>query len=143
MLNNTTMSAAENKRLMQEIFARVAVGDGSLFVEHLADDVVMRVSGQNSWSQTFTGKQSVLRDLFGVVRERTSGVRKTIPLRFVADDDVVVIEARGEMTSRTGVPYNNEYCLIYRLREGKIVEITEYNDSALCERVLGTFTASE
>jgi len=82
-------------------------------------------------------------DLFGVVRERTSGVRKTIPLRFVADDDVVVIEARGEMTSRTGVPYNNEYCLIYRLRDGKIVEITEYNDSVLCERVLGPFSASE
>jgi len=137
------MSAAENKRLMQAIFARVAVGDGTLFVEHLADDVVMRVSGQNSWSRTFTGKQSVLRDLFGVVRERTSGVRKTIPLRFVADDDIVVIEARGEMTSKTGVPYNNEYCLIYRLREGKIVEITEYNDSVLCERVLGSFSASE
>jgi uncharacterized protein len=136
------MSAAQNKQLLQEIFSRVAVGDGSLFVEHLADDVVMRVSGQNSWSRTFTGKQSVLRDLFGVVRERTIGTRKTIPLRFIADGDVVVIEARGEMTAKTGVPYNNEYCLIYRLREGKIVEITEYNDSALCERVLGAFTAS-
>jgi hypothetical protein len=136
------MSAAQNKQLMQEIFARVAVGDGSLFVEHLAEDVVMRVSGQNSWSRTFTGKQSVLRDLFGVVRERTSGTRKTIPLRFIADGDVVVIEARGEMTAKSGVPYNNEYCLIYRLRDGKIVEITEYNDSALCERVLGIFTAS-
>jgi ketosteroid isomerase-like protein len=54
-----------------------------------------------------------------------------------------VVEGRGEMTSKTGVPYNNEYCLIYRLREGKIVEITEYNDSALCERVLGPFSASE
>jgi ketosteroid isomerase-like protein len=73
---------------MQEIFARVAVGDGSLFVEHLADDVVMRVSGQYSWSRTFTGKQSVLRDLFGVVRERTTGTRKTIPLRFIADGDL-------------------------------------------------------
>ena len=134
------MSAVENKRLMQQIFARVAVGDGSLFVEHLADDVVMRVSGQNSWSRTFTGKQSVLRDLFGIVRERTTGTRKTIPLRFVAEGDIVVIEARGEMTSKTGVPYNNEYCLIYRLRDGKIVEITEYNDSVLCERVLGSFS---
>jgi len=133
------MSAAENKRLLQQIFERVAAGDGALFVEHLADDVVMRVSGQNSWSRTFTGKQSVLRDLFGVVRERTTGTRKTIPLRFIADGDVVVIEARGEMTAKTGVPYNNEYCLIYRLRDGKIVEITEYNDSALCERVLGPF----
>jgi len=136
------MSAAANKQLMQEIFARVAVGDGALFVEHLADDVVLRVSGQYSWSRTFKGKESVLRDLFGVVRERTTGVRKTIPLRFIADGDLVVVEGRGEMTAKTGVPYNNEYCLIYRLREGKIVEITEYNDSALCERVLGPFTAS-
>lgn len=135
------MSSAENKQLMQEIFARVAVGDGSLFVEHLADDVVMRVSGQYSWSRTFTGKQSVLRDLFGVVRERTTGTRKTIPLRFIADGEHVVVEARGEMTSKTGVPYNNEYCLIYRLRGGKIVEITEYQDSTLCERVLGPFSA--
>ena len=136
------MSAAANKQLMQEIFARVAVGDGALFVEHLADDVVLRVSGQYSWSRTFKGKESVLRDLFGVVRERTTGVRKTIPLRFIADGDLVVVEGRGEKTAKTGVPYNNEYCLIYRLREGKIVEITEYNDTALCERVLGPFTAS-
>lgn len=134
------MSAEENKRLMQEIFARVAVGDGSLFVEHLADDVVMRVSGQYSWSRTFTGKQSVLRDLFGTVRERTTGTRKTIPLRFIADGDLVVVEARGEMTSKQGVPYNNEYCLIYRLRDRKIVEFTEYQDSTLCERVLGPFS---
>jgi len=141
-MDNTTMSAAANKQLMQEIFARVAVGDGALFVEHLADDVVLRVSGQYSWSRTFKGKESVLRDLFGVVRERTTGVRKTIPLRFIADGDLVVVEGRGEMIAKTGVPYNNEYCLIYRLREGKIVEITEYNDSALCERVLGPFTAS-
>ena len=133
------MSAAENKQLMQEIFARVAEGDGSLFVEHLADDVVIRVSGQYSWSQTFTGKEAVLRNLYGVVRERTTGLRKTIPLRFIADGDIVVIEARGEMTSKTGMPYNNEYCLIYRLRDRKIVEMTEYQDSTLCERVLGPY----
>ena len=100
------MSSADNKQLMQEIFAGVAVGDGALFVEHLADDVV-----------------------------------KTIPLRFIADGDLVVIEARGEMTSKAGVPYNNEYCMIYRLHQGKIVEITEYNDSLLCERVLGPLSA--
>jgi uncharacterized protein len=133
------VSAEENKQLMQEIFARVAEGDGSLFVEHLADDVVIRVSGQYSWSQTFTGKEAVLRNLYGVVRERTTGLRKTIPLRFIADGDIVVIEARGEMTAKTGMPYNNEYCLIYRLRDRKIVEMTEYQDSTLCERVLGPY----
>jgi uncharacterized protein len=137
------VSAAENKQLMQEIFARVADGDGSLFVAHLADDVVVRVSGQYSWSQTFKGKEAVLRDLYGVVRERTTGLRKTIPLRFIADGDIVVIEARGEMMSKDGVPYNNEYCLIYRLRDRKIVEMTEYQDSTLCERVLGPYPRDE
>ncbi len=137
------MSAAENKQLMQEIFARVAEGDGSLFVAHLADDVVIRVSGQYSWSQTFQGKEAALRDLYGVVRERTTGVRKTIPLRFIADGDTVVIEARGEMMSKAGVPYNNEYCLIYRLRDRKIVEMTEYQDSTLCERVLGPYPRAD
>jgi len=137
------VSAAENKQLMQEIFARVAEGDGSLFVAHLADDAVIRVSGQYSWSRTFKGKEAALRDLYGVVRERTTGQRKTIPLRFIADGDVVVIEARGEMMSKAGVPYNNEYCLIYRLRDRKIVEMTEYQDSTLCERVLGPYPRDE
>jgi ketosteroid isomerase-like protein len=45
------------------------------------------------------------------------------------------------MISKTGVPYNNEYCLIYRLRNRKIVEMTEYQDSTLCERVLGPYRA--
>jgi hypothetical protein len=37
------------------------------------------------------------------------------------------------------VRYDNQYCLLYRLRDGKIVEIREYNDSILCERVLGPY----
>ncbi len=124
---------------MQEIFEKIAVGDGSLFVEHLAENVTMRVSGQYSWSRTFNGKQSVLRDLFGHVRARTREPRKTIPLRFIADGDCVVVEARGDMVTQEGVRYDNDYCLIYRLKDHKIVEITEYQDSALCERVLGKF----
>jgi hypothetical protein len=46
------------------------------------------------------------------------------------------------MVTKAGVRYDNDYCLIYRLANGKIVEIREYLDSALCERVLGKFPAS-
>jgi ketosteroid isomerase-like protein len=41
------------------------------------------------------------------------------------------------MQHRSGERYDNHYCLLYRLREGRIVEIREYQDSALGERVLG------
>jgi ketosteroid isomerase-like protein len=47
------------------------------------------------------------------------------------------------MMSKAGVPYNNEYCLIYRLRDRKIVEMTEYQDSTLCERVLGPYPRAD
>jgi ketosteroid isomerase-like protein len=47
-------------------------------------------------------------------------------------------EAHG---TKAGVRYENEYRLVYRLERGKIVEIREYCDSALCEAVLGVFPA--
>ena len=65
----------------------------------------------------------------------------TIAAIRIAEGDTVVIEARAEMMSKAGAPYNNEYCLFYRLRDRKIVEMTEYQDSTLCERVLGPYRA--
>jgi len=133
------MNAAANKQLVQDIFDKVAVGDSSLFVASLADNVTMRVTGRNSWSRTFQGKHSLLRELYGYLNTLTQKPRKTLPLRFFADDDHVVLEARGDMATKSGAPYENEYCLIFRLVDGKIVEMREYMDSALCERVLGNY----
>jgi uncharacterized protein len=62
------MSAAANKKLMENIFARIREGDRSLFAASLADDVTMTVTGQYSWSQTFRGREAVLRDLYCYVR---------------------------------------------------------------------------
>lgn len=133
------MSAVENKKLMQDIFAAVAVGNRAMFLESLADDVTMRVTGQNSWSQTFKGKASLVRDLYGYLNTLLAVGRRTIAHRFIADGDHVVVEARGEMMTKAGVRYDNEYCLVYRLECGKIVEIREYCDSALCQAVLGAY----
>lgn len=59
------MSSEENKNLMKQIFADIENGSGALFAATLADDVVMSVTGQYSWSRTFVGKETVLRDLYG------------------------------------------------------------------------------
>ena len=134
------MSAAANKKLMESIFAGAAAGDRTLFADALADDVTMTVTGQYSWSQTFHGKESVLRDLHGYVQSLLRH-RRTVPFRFIADDEWVVVEARGDMETKAGVRYDNYYCLLYRIAGGKIREIREYQDSTLCERVLGPFPA--
>jgi ketosteroid isomerase-like protein len=130
-----------NKQLMRAIFAEIANGSGALFAATLADDVVMRVTGQYSWSRSFTGKEAVMRDLYAYVRSLVEPGSRTLPLHIFADGDHVIVEARGAMTTRAGQAYNNEYCLIYRFSGGRIVEMREYCDSALCESRLGLFPA--
>jgi ketosteroid isomerase-like protein len=142
------MSAAANKNLMQEIFAAAgnpdpAVRDRSLFAASLADDAKWVVTGQYSWSRTFTGKQSILDDLHGHVRSRLVERARTIAHRFIADGDHVVVEARGDNLTKAGVPYDNDYCLVFRLENGKIKEVREYCDSVLTEKALGSFPESE
>jgi uncharacterized protein len=136
------MSAAANKKLMETIFVGAATGDRALYVDSLADDVTMTVTGQYSWSRTFHGKESVLRDLYGYVASLLKQ-RRTVPIRLIADDEWVAVEARGDMVTNAGERYDNHYCLIYRIENGKIREIREYQDSTLCERVLGKFPAPD
>jgi ketosteroid isomerase-like protein len=142
------MSAAANKKLMQEIFAAAAnpdpaVRDRALFITSLADDAKWTVTGQYSWSRTFTGKPSILNDLHGHVRSLLVERTRTIAHRFIADGDHVVVEAKGDNVTRTGVRYDNDYCLVFRLEDGKIKEIREYCDSVLTEKALGRFSESE
>jgi len=136
------MSAAENKKLIEKIYAGTASRDGALFVQSLADDASWCVTGQNKWSRTFKGKQSVLNDLQGHFQSLLVERSRTVAHRFIADGDWVVVEARGDNMTKTGVRYGNEYCMVFRLTNGKIVEIREYCDSALVERALKDFPAS-
>jgi len=136
------MKAATNKQLMQELLAKAAAGDRRPYVDAIADDVTMTITGQYSWSQTFRGKEALLRNLYGHLASLLADGRRTIPLRFIAEGDHVVVQGKGEMRTKAGQPYNNDYCLVYRLREGRIVEIREYCDSALTEAVLGPFPRS-
>src|SRR5712671_7735664 len=140
------MSGPENKKLIEEFFAAAgnldpAARDRALFVASLADDAKWVVTGQYSWSRTFTGKQSILNDLHGHVRSLLVERARTIAHRFIADGDCVVVEARGDNVTKAGVRYDNQYCMVWRIEGGKIKEIKEYCDSALVERVLGPFPA--
>jgi ketosteroid isomerase-like protein len=142
----TAMSAAANKKLMQDIFAAAAdpdpaVRDRALFIASLADDARWIVTGQYSWSRTFSGREQIINDLHGHVRSRLAERTRTVAERFIADGDVVVVEAKGDNVTKEGVRYDNDYCLVFRLEDGRIKEIREYCDSILTEKALGPFPA--
>lgn len=138
---------ASNKKLIEQIFAAAgdadpAARDRALFIASLADDATWTVTGQYSWSRTFTGKQSILNDLHGHVRTRLVERTRTIAHRFIADGDHVVVEAKGDNVTQEGMRYDNDYCLVFRLAGGRIREIREYCDSVLTEKALGKFPAT-
>jgi ketosteroid isomerase-like protein len=138
------MSAAANKKLMQEIFAASGstdpeVRDRALFLASLAEDATWTVTGQYSWSRTFTGKQSIMNDLHAHVRSLLVERVRTIAHRFIADGDHVVVEAKGCNVTVAGPRYDNDHCLVFRLEDGNIREIREYCDSVLTEKALGRF----
>lgn len=130
------MSAETNKALLQQIFAALAWGDRRPYAAALADDFTWIVPGQHAWSGVWRGRETVARDLLAPLFAQFAGKYTNEAKSFIAEGDRVVVECQGHVKTKAGEAYNNSYCLIYRLRDGKIVELVEYLDSALAERVL-------
>lgn len=131
------MSAARNKQIMQELYAALAHGDGAPFAAAMAEDFTWIMTGETAWSRVYRGKDEVRRELLAPLYAKFAGAYTNTAQRFIAEDDLVVVECRGNVTTTKGEAYNNTYCLVFRLEGGKLKEMTEYLDTALVERVLG------
>jgi uncharacterized protein len=115
---STATTATQNKVLLQQMFDGIRRGDPSLFYERLTEDAMVTITGESSWSQTFHGKEQIRNDLYGYVRSLLAERGKTKAFHFLADEDWVVVEARGDMMTKSGQPYRNHYCLLFRLEAG-------------------------
>jgi len=133
------MSAAANKKLVQQVYADSANRSGTTFADNLADDASWIVTGQYSWSHQFNGREAILNGLMGHVRSLFAERPRIVGYNFIADGDYVAVEARGDNVTKTGLRYDNQYCIVFCIEDGKIREIKEYCDSTLIERVLGPF----
>jgi ketosteroid isomerase-like protein len=103
------MTSADNKQRMQNIFSELAKGNGGPFVDSFADDVRWTIAGKTKWSRTYHGRKDVIENIFGMIRQRIDGNVKVAAHRIVADGDLVVVEASGSATTKTGKPYDNGY----------------------------------
>ena len=129
------MNAADNKRLLQHIFSELARGNARPFVDSMADEFSWTVTGTTKWSKTYVGKQAVINELLSGLRAMLTAPIITVAHRFIADEDLVAVEARGKNTTQDGKPYNNAYCFVFRLANGKLQEVTEYLDTELVTNV--------
>ena len=96
------MSAAANKKLVQQVYTDSANRSGTTFVDNLAEDATWIVTGQYSWSHEFRGRDAINNGLMGHFRSFFAVRPRTLAFNFIAEGDYVVVEARATMSPRPG-----------------------------------------
>ncbi|MGP3952304.1 nuclear transport factor 2 family protein [Streptomyces sp. 7N604] len=129
------MGTTENKKLLQDIFDEMARGNTRAMSEAMADDFRWVVPGNWSWSGIWGPKSVALDELLRPLMAQLTDYRSDADL-IIAEDDRVVVQARGYATTKRGDPYHQTYCYIFRVADGQLVEVVEHCDTALVERVL-------
>jgi ketosteroid isomerase-like protein len=102
----------------------------------LAEDVRWTVIGSSAWSRTYEGKPTIVAELMRPLFSQFADQYRARATRIIAEDDVVVVEAQGQVTTKSGEAYNQAYCYVLRLDDGRVSELTEYLDTDLVNRVL-------
>jgi ketosteroid isomerase-like protein len=135
------MSAEENRSTVQAAFA--AWQDGTSPITDLfADDMVWRVEGHSRAAGEYADKQAFVDDVLAPFGARFIEGERFRPVRIrtvLADGDTVAVVWDGRGVANDGVPYENSYAWIMRLRDGAVVDGTAFFDSrsfdALWERL--------
>jgi uncharacterized protein len=127
-----------NKQLLRHVYAEVSKGNAQPLLDSLADDVQWTIIGSTALSGTSRGKQEVIDKLLKPLRARLAdGPIVFQPERFIAEGEYVVMQAQGRATALSGKPYNNTYCIVCRIVDGKVKEMVDYVDTELITSALG------
>ena len=129
------VNAEQNKLIIQEFFQAGNQGEIERCIQLLADDVKWTDIGSTRFSGTYIGKDDLSANLLGPLFSQLKAGIFSVLENIVAEGEFVVVQSRGEAETVGGKPYNNTYCHIFKVRDGKIREVTEYLDTALVDAV--------
>jgi ketosteroid isomerase-like protein len=133
------MSDTESSRaVVRGYLAALQNGDLEALRRTFTPDATWYLRGGLPTSGTWRGAAEII-DTF--LTEMLSRLDSTAPLSqevttLVADGDTVVAEWTSRATTSRGEPYQNEYAVVFVVREGKIAAVREYFDTAYAQNVL-------
>ncbi len=132
------MSKQTEETVARGFFECIQNGDLDGAFAFTTEDLTFRPIGSHPViGKEFKGKQDILENCWMVVFQHLTedGVPTTMKA-LATGDGIAFIEFTGVGTGRSGMEYKNEYVHIYRFRDGKICDITEYLDTELVSALL-------
>lgn len=120
---------------VRQIFKGLEAGDGAGFFKHVADDVDWTVMGTHPLAGHYLSKQAFIDGTFAKLgRVLPLGAQLKTEHLFVKDDEAVV-ELHSLATAKNGMRFDNRYCWVVYFRDGVVVRVRAYLDSAMVARL--------
>lgn len=107
-----------NKSVLRNANAAVAAGDNEGFLAFCADDIVWSTVG----GETVRGKDALRAWMATEYAEPPKFTMREL----IAEGDVVAALGAIESHDANGKPVANEYCDVWRVRDGKLAELRAF-----------------
>lgn len=136
-LGEITVSTEESRAVVQSWLDKAATGDVEGAFALFAHDAVWSNIGTTRFSGEFVGLGAIMEGLVGpLFSQLEAGISSDVEA-VIADGERVVVLSQGSARTTTGKDYNNTYAQVFTVRDGKIVQVREYMDTALVDAVFG------
>ena len=123
------MTAEEKKTLVVSTWTAFGKGDIKAAFANMDDNVSWLVPGNAPGvSGVKKGKEEILKFMSGVGDVFPEGIKSEIR-RTYCDGDTVIVELTNRGKVKNGKQYENEYCFVFELENGKVRRIREYVDT--------------
>jgi ketosteroid isomerase-like protein len=130
------MTPEQNARIMRDTYHKLETGEDYTALDKIyADDATFTLYGHatpicgEGKGMTGAGSHYEVRQLASASL-RFDTYKFTID-NIVAGGDFVVLQAHGFCTAMNGKVYNQEYCLVYKLENGRVKAVGEYLDTEM------------
>jgi ketosteroid isomerase-like protein len=94
------------------------------------------MEGTTPWSGRYEGKDLVRNKVLNPLFAQFATTYRNKASKIIVEGDDVVVLCNGDVETKAGKRYNNSYCYVIRMRDGQMIELREYFDTALVERAL-------
>ena len=131
----TTIAQAITADRVRDIFKGLENGDGATFFTHVADDVDWTVMGTHPLAGHYRSKKDFIAGTFAKLGQVLPKGAQLIVEHLLVKDDQAVVELHSLATAKNGMRFDNRYCWVVDFKDGVIVRVRAYLDSAMVARL--------
>ncbi|TBY08224.1 nuclear transport factor 2 family protein [Rhizobium laguerreae] len=132
------MSVEDNKRIVREFCNHFKTSNADGLIDGMTEDATWWVNGKphlfpSAGTKTKTEAASMFRNMFTAY---SNGLDMKV-INLIGEGDSIAAEARSQATTKSGKIYENEYFILFKIRDGKIASVREYTDLMHVQETFG------